>query len=46
LGDVGLDPAFLGRYLNEGFSGGEKKRSKSCNVGFETAMAFDEPDSV
>ena len=26
LDAVGLDPSFLGRYLNEGFSGGEKKR--------------------
>lgn len=25
LDAVGLDPSFLGRYLNEGFSGGEKK---------------------
>ena len=23
---LGMDPAFLGRYLNDGFSGGEKKR--------------------
>jgi Fe-S cluster assembly ATP-binding protein len=23
---VGMDPSFLGRYLNDGFSGGEKKR--------------------
>ncbi|HEY1428617.1 MAG TPA: ATP-binding cassette domain-containing protein, partial [Candidatus Tumulicola sp.] len=23
---LGMDPAFMGRYLNDGFSGGEKKR--------------------
>jgi Fe-S cluster assembly ATP-binding protein len=23
---LGMDPSFLGRYLNDGFSGGEKKR--------------------
>lgn len=23
-----MDPAFAGRYLNEGFSGGEKKRAE------------------
>ena len=28
LDSVGLDPTFLSRYLNEGFSGGEKKRSE------------------
>ena len=28
LDNVGLDPSFLSRYLNEGFSGGEKKRSE------------------
>jgi Fe-S cluster assembly ATP-binding protein len=25
---LGMDPSFAGRYLNEGFSGGEKKRSE------------------
>src|SRR5512136_699720 len=25
---LGMDPAFAGRYLNEGFSGGEKKRNE------------------
>src|ERR1041384_2849066 len=28
LDNVGLDQSFLSRYLNEGFSGGEKKRSE------------------
>ena len=26
MGDLDMDPAFAGRYLNDGFSGGEKKR--------------------
>ena len=25
---LGMDPAFAGRYLNDGFSGGEKKRNE------------------
>jgi Fe-S cluster assembly ATP-binding protein len=24
--ELGIDPSFMGRYLNDGFSGGEKKR--------------------
>lgn len=47
LGDVGLDPAFLGRYLNEGFSGGEKKRSEVMQMLVLKPMIaiLDEPDS-
>jgi len=47
LDDVGLDPAFLGRYLNEGFSGGEKKRSEVMQMLVLKPMVaiLDEPDS-
>ena len=43
---VGLDPSFLGRYLNEGFSGGEKKVSFEFLVssferaGFKVSKVF------
>jgi Fe-S cluster assembly ATP-binding protein len=44
---VGLDPSFLGRYLNEGFSGGEKKRSEVMQmlVLKPNIAVLDEPDS-
>jgi Fe-S cluster assembly ATP-binding protein len=44
---VGLDPSFLGRYLNEGFSGGEKKRSEVMQmlVLKPSIAILDEPDS-
>jgi Fe-S cluster assembly ATP-binding protein len=44
---VGLDPSFLGRYLNEGFSGGEKKRSEVMQmlVLKPHIAILDEPDS-
>ena len=47
LDSVGLDPSFLGRYLNEGFSGGEKKRSEVMQmlVLKPTIAVLDEPDS-
>src|ERR671935_874646 len=47
LDNVGLDPAFLGRYLNEGFSGGEKKRSEVMQmlVLKPNIAILDEPDS-
>jgi Fe-S cluster assembly ATP-binding protein len=47
LGDVGLDPSFLSRYLNEGFSGGEKKRSEVMQmlVLKPNIAILDEPDS-
>src|SRR3954453_675535 len=47
LDNVGLDPSFLGRYLNEGFSGGEKKRSEVMQmlVLKPNIAVLDEPDS-
>jgi Fe-S cluster assembly ATP-binding protein len=47
LGAVGLDPSFLSRYLNEGFSGGEKKRSEVMQmlVLKPNIAILDEPDS-
>jgi Fe-S cluster assembly ATP-binding protein len=44
---VGLDKSFLGRYLNEGFSGGEKKRSEVMQmlVLKPNIAILDEPDS-
>jgi Fe-S cluster assembly ATP-binding protein len=47
LDSVGLDPSFLGRYLNEGFSGGEKKRSEVMQmlVLKPIIAILDEPDS-
>lgn len=38
MGRLGMDPAFADRYLNEGFSGGEKKRNEILQ------MAILEPD--
>lgn len=42
-----MDPAFAGRYLNEGFSGGEKKRAEILQMAtLEPEMAIlDETDS-
>lgn len=47
LGLVGLDDSFLTRYLNEGFSGGEKKRSEVLQmlVLKPKVAILDEPDS-
>ncbi len=47
LDNVGLDKSFLGRYLNEGFSGGEKKRSEVMQmlVLRPNIAILDEPDS-
>ncbi len=47
LDSVGLDPTFLSRYLNEGFSGGEKKRSEVMQmlVLKPNLAVLDEPDS-
>jgi Fe-S cluster assembly ATP-binding protein len=44
---VGLDSSFLARYLNEGFSGGEKKRSEVLQmlVLKPKFAILDEPDS-
>jgi Fe-S cluster assembly ATP-binding protein len=47
LGYLGMDPALLKRSLNEGFSGGEKKRVEVLQMAtLEPAFAIlDEPDS-
>src|ERR671922_1866245 len=47
LDSVGLDRSFLSRYLNEGFSGGEKKRSEVMQmlVLKPSIAILDEPDS-
>ncbi|MFQ5920774.1 MAG: Fe-S cluster assembly ATPase SufC, partial [Nitrososphaerales archaeon] len=47
LENVGLDGSFLARYLNEGFSGGEKKRSEVLQmlVLKPRFTILDEPDS-
>jgi Fe-S cluster assembly ATP-binding protein len=44
---LGIDPAFAGRYLNDGFSGGEKKRIEILQMAMlDPAMAvLDETDS-
>ncbi|MXZ93507.1 MAG: Fe-S cluster assembly ATPase SufC [Cenarchaeum sp. SB0666_bin_15] len=47
LEQVGLDKEFLSRYLNEGFSGGEKKRSEVLQMAVlkPKISILDEPDS-
>jgi Fe-S cluster assembly ATP-binding protein len=47
LDSVGLQSTFLGRYLNEGFSGGEKKRSEVMQMLVLKPLIaiLDEPDS-
>ncbi|MFQ6024904.1 MAG: Fe-S cluster assembly ATPase SufC [Nitrosopumilaceae archaeon] len=47
LNAVGLNDEFLSRYLNEGFSGGEKKRSEVLQMAVlkPTISILDEPDS-
>ena len=47
LKQVGLSDEFLARYLNEGFSGGEKKRSEVLQMAVlkPTISILDEPDS-
>jgi len=47
LDNVGLQSTFLSRYLNEGFSGGEKKRSEVMQMLVLKPMIaiLDEPDS-
>jgi Fe-S cluster assembly ATP-binding protein len=47
MGRLGMDPAFADRYLNEGFSGGEKKRNEILQMAIlepEVAV-LDETDS-
>lgn len=45
--DLKMDPAFLRRYLNEGFSGGEKKRAEILQMALiePTFAVLDEVDS-
>ncbi len=47
MAELGIDPVFAGRYLNDGFSGGEKKRLEILQMAMlEPAMAvLDETDS-
>ena len=47
MGRLGMDPAFADRYLNEGFSGGEKKRNEILQLAMlEPEFAIlDETDS-
>ncbi len=47
LDKVGLESEFLSRYLNEGFSGGEKKRSEVLQMAVlkPRIALLDEPDS-
>jgi Fe-S cluster assembly ATP-binding protein len=47
MGYLGMDAAMLKRALNEGFSGGEKKRSEILQMGtlHPTFAVLDEPDS-
>lgn len=47
MDDLGMDPAFARRYLNEGFSGGEKKRAEVLQLAMlRPAFAvLDETDS-
>lgn len=47
MGELGIDPAFLNRGVNEGFSGGEKKRNEILQMSMlEPELAIlDETDS-
>lgn len=47
MNELGIDHSFAGRYLNEGFSGGEKKRAEVLQMAvLEPTMAIlDETDS-
>ena len=47
LRSVGLSEEFLSRYLNEGFSGGEKKRAEVLQMAVlkPKISILDEPDS-
>ena len=47
MNQVGLTDEFLSRYLNEGFSGGEKKRSEVLQMAVikPKISILDEPDS-
>jgi len=47
MSDLKIDPKFTGRYLNEGFSGGEKKRMEILQMSMlePTLAILDETDS-
>lgn len=47
MNDLGIDHSFAGRYLNEGFSGGEKKRAEVLQMAVlePTIAIMDETDS-
>ncbi len=47
MGDLGIEPDFVDRYLNEGFSGGERKRNEILQLAvLEPKLAIlDETDS-
>ncbi len=47
MDDLGMDPEFARRYLNEGFSGGEKKRAEVLQLAMlkPTFAILDETDS-
>lgn len=47
MNDLGIDHSFAGRYLNEGFSGGEKKRAEVLQMAVlePTMTILDETDS-
>jgi Fe-S cluster assembly ATP-binding protein len=47
MGRLGIDPSFMHRYLNDGFSGGEKKRSEIMQLALlePDVAVLDETDS-
>jgi Fe-S cluster assembly ATP-binding protein len=47
MGRLGIDPSFMNRYLNDGFSGGEKKRSEIMQLALlePDVAVLDETDS-
>jgi Fe-S cluster assembly ATP-binding protein len=47
MGMLKMDPAFAGRYLNDGFSGGEKKRAEMLQMAIlqPEMVVLDETDS-
>jgi Fe-S cluster assembly ATP-binding protein len=47
MGRLGIDPSFMTRYLNDGFSGGEKKRSEVMQLALmePDVAVLDETDS-
>jgi Fe-S cluster assembly ATP-binding protein len=47
MGRLGIDPSFMSRYLNDGFSGGEKKRTEILQLALmePDVAVLDETDS-